>query len=117
MALRDRRHRRLRLWDQAVSRRKTILLHPDDNVVVACSDIARAEQLLIDGEAVEAGDAVTLGHKLARRDIGLGERVIKYGIPIGSATTTIARGKWVHMHNMKSDYIAAHDRNGSETPE
>lgn len=100
-----------------MSRRDTILLHPDDNVVVACSDIARAEQLLIDGEAVEAGDAVTLGHKLARRDIGIGERVIKYGIPIGSATAAIARGEWVHMHNMKSDYIAAHGRSGSEAPE
>lgn len=90
-----------------------ILLHPDDNVVVCCRTIAAGEPVSLDGETVAAGGAVTLGHKLARRPIARGERIVKYGMPIGSATAPISRGEWIHMHNMKSDYIAAHGRDAA----
>ena len=42
------------------------------------------------------------GHKYARADIKAGERVIKYGFPIGIATCDIKAGEWVHTHNMKT---------------
>jgi len=42
------------------------------------------------------------GHKLAARDIKCGEQIIKYGYPIGVATTDIKAGEWVHTHNLKS---------------
>ncbi|WP_299941726.1 UxaA family hydrolase [uncultured Nitratireductor sp.] len=47
---------------------------------------------------------VTLGHKVAARDIATGERIMKYGAPIGSATAEIAAGEHVHVDNIKSDY-------------
>jgi hypothetical protein len=31
--------------------------------------------------------------------------VIKFGVPIGSATVPIEAGRHVHVHNIKSDYI------------
>lgn len=87
-----------------------ILLHPDDNVLV-CREPIRAGQLLdIDGAVVTAPGDVPLGHKIARRDLAAGERVLKYGAPIGSMTRAAARGEHVHLHNMKSDYIASHTR-------
>jgi hypothetical protein len=45
-----------------------------------------------------------IGHKLARRTIAPGEKIMKYGAPIGSATARIAVGDHVHVHNVKSDY-------------
>jgi len=48
---------------------------------------------------------LTLGHKLAARAIRAGEKILKYRVPIGSATQDIAAGEHVHLHNMKSDYI------------
>ena len=42
------------------------------------------------------------GHKYALRDIRAGEEIIKYGYPIGTATADIARGKWVHTHNLRT---------------
>ncbi|HRJ73596.1 MAG TPA: SAF domain-containing protein [Terrimicrobiaceae bacterium] len=39
------------------------------------------------------------------RDIRTGEKILKYGVPIGSATCDIAFGEHVHLHNMKSDYL------------
>ena len=45
-----------------------------------------------------------LGHKIARRAIAAGEKIVKYGAPIGSATVAIPAGAHVHVHNVKSDY-------------
>ncbi len=42
------------------------------------------------------------GHKYARCDISVGEKVIKYGFPIGVATCDIQRGEHVHTHNVKT---------------
>ena len=49
-------------------------------------------------------------HKIARKEILKGEKIIKYGVSIGSAVKDITFGEHVHMHNMKSDYISSHTR-------
>ena len=43
------------------------------------------------------------GHKYALTDIKAGENIIKYGNPIGHATTEIKKGEHVHTHNMKTN--------------
>lgn len=42
------------------------------------------------------------GHKYAVRDIRKGEKVVKYGQPIGYATEDIPRGAHIHTHNLKT---------------
>ena len=42
------------------------------------------------------------GHKYAVRDIEKGEKVIKYGYPIGVASENIKKGDHVHSHNLKT---------------
>ncbi len=39
------------------------------------------------------------------REIAPGEKIIKYGVPIGSAVLRISVGEHVHTHNIKSDYL------------
>ena len=73
-----------------------------------------AESLVIEGEVVVARCDVALGHKIARRLIRAGEHVVKYGMAIGSSTLEIHPGDWVHLHNMKSDYIPSHTRDSRE---
>ena len=46
-----------------------------------------------------------IGNKLAAAPIAAGERVIKVGVPIGTATRAIESGEHVHSHNLRSDYI------------
>ncbi len=41
-------------------------------------------------------------HKYAKRDIKKGEKIIKYGYPIGMATADIKEGDHVHIHNCKT---------------
>ena len=43
------------------------------------------------------------GHKYALTDIKTGENIIKYGNPIGHATTDIKKGEHVHTHNIKTN--------------
>lgn len=83
---------------------RLLLLNPADTVVVARCAIAAGEALWLGGVRISLDRAVTLGHKLACRAMSPGGKVLKYGVPIGSATTSIAVGDHVHLHNMKSDY-------------
>lgn len=91
-------------------------ISPDDNVLVAVRTLEPGTLLEIGGRAIPLGTRVSLGHKIAARDIAAGERVIKYGVPIGSATTSIRAGEPVHLHNMKSDYLPTY-RRGTESSE
>jgi hypothetical protein len=87
-----------------------IQLHPDDNIVVCCRDVRAGETVSAGSLQLVVAQDVALGHKLAARGLDAGDKVIKYGTPIGSMTAPIEAGGWVHMHNMKSDYIGAHLR-------
>jgi L-fuconolactonase len=88
-----------------------MLLHSDDNVLVCCRAVRAGERFHINpNEEVHVLQDTDLGHKLARRALSAGEKVIKYGAPIGSITAAVQAGGWIHLHNMKSDYISAHTR-------
>ncbi|MEM7028406.1 MAG: UxaA family hydrolase [Chloroflexota bacterium] len=80
-------------------------LSPQDNVLVLIRSLAQGETFRIAGHSFQLATAVTLGHKIAACDIQAGEKIIKYGVPIGSAKTDIRQGDHVHLHNIKSDYI------------
>ena len=49
---------------------------------------------------------VPAGHKIALADIKKGEKVVKYGYPIGVATQDIKKGDFVHTHNLASALTA-----------
>ena len=72
-------------------------------------------------EGIKAGDDVTgwimdqdktvslktrndipIGHKLAIRQLGNNDTVIKYGVDIGRAVAPIAVGEHAHVHNIKT---------------
>lgn len=89
---------------------RLILLHPDDNVLICVAPIAAGDILPVGGGTVPAREGITLGHKVARVALAAGDKVVKYGAPIGSMTADADAGQWVHLHNMKSDYIASHTR-------
>jgi hypothetical protein len=90
-----------------------IRLSPTDNVVVCCRSVIAGEALAIDGIDLVVKHDVALGHKLALVPLETGDIVLKYGVPIGSMTAAAAAGDWVHMHNMKSDYMPAHLRDAT----
>ena len=87
-----------------MSGHQLLLLSKTDNVLVALGPVDNGLNKVSDGNMLDVVDAVALGHKVARCPIMKGEKIIKYGVPIGSALCDIAAGQHVHVHNMKSDY-------------
>ena len=94
-----------------------ILLHPTDNVAVALRDLQAGQQITLpDGRTLTLHNAIAFGHKVAVRSIAQGEKVLKYGLPIGSATRAIAAGEHVHVQNLKSDYIWNRQKKDASNP-
>jgi altronate hydrolase len=79
---------------------RVIRIHPDDTVVVALGALGAGATIDLDGARVKLGSDVPAGHKVAIQPHEPGAPVIKYGFPIGRATQPIARGDWVHSHNL-----------------
>src|SRR5215469_15680536 len=76
----------------------SIRLNPADNVAVALRLLARGAQ----ASDIPLRDDIPAGHKFALSPIPARANVIKYGYPIGLATTDIAPGQHVHLHNLQS---------------
>jgi hypothetical protein len=91
-------------------KRNFVLLNEKDNVFVCCKQLLVGEVAAVEGRNIAMSGDITVGHKIARKEILKGEKIIKYGVSIGSATKDITFGEHVHMHNMKSDYISSHTR-------
>jgi diadenosine tetraphosphate (Ap4A) HIT family hydrolase len=81
-----------------------LLLHPDDNVLVARAAAPEGAEIARDTGPVRLSQMIPMAHKIARRTIAIGETIRKYGMPIGIATEAIAPGAHVHVHNIRSGY-------------
>ncbi|MDP9629075.1 UxaA family hydrolase [Ensifer sp. 1H6] len=87
---------------------RLLLLAEKDNVFVCREHIPEGSRISVGGQEFTLAKTVQRGHKVARRAILPGEKVYKYGAPIGSAVVAIAPGDHVHVHNVKSDYTPSH---------
>ncbi len=77
-----------------------IRIHPADDVATMLGDGASGDIVTLPELTVAALQPVPRGHKIALRDIAVGEAVRKYGAPIGHATAPIRAGEHVHSHNL-----------------
>lgn len=78
---------------------KSIRIHPLDNVAVALTDLHAGETVA----RITLREDVPAGHKVALAPLHPGDKVIKYGCPIGHATVEVAPGSWLHTHNVRTD--------------
>ena len=88
--------------------RKLLRIHGNDNVLIVVSPIRPGDRDSVDGHELVFTQEIAIGHKVAARDIKAGEKVYKCGVPIGSAKQRIPAGAHMHLHNLKSDYIATY---------
>ncbi len=94
---------------------RLIRLHAKDNVAAVTAAVGVGQMLELEGRQIRAAASVPTGHKMAVAEIDAGEKVIKYGVPIGSALCRIQPGQYVHTHNLKSDYLPTYTLDGSNT--
>ena len=83
-----------------------IQLSPLDGVATVLRAVGRGESITVGcGTAVSTVDVredIPLCHKIALSQLMPGDRILKYGEPIGEATAKIQPGSHVHVHNLRS---------------
>lgn len=82
-----------------------LLMSPEDNCMIARTALAKGDTVTIDGQAVTLSQNILIGHKVARRALAVGDKVLRYGALIGSITAPVGIGEHIHTHNLESDYI------------
>jgi altronate dehydratase len=80
-----------------------LIIHPRDNVAVALTAMTAGDMVTANGiESFKTMDEIPVSHKIAIRDISIGEEIIKYGETVAVSTQIIKKGQWVHTHNLES---------------
>ena len=82
--------------------KEIVVIDETDSVAVAIREIAQGQKIGIDGKTLTAKDDIRVPHKIALKAIRKGEKILKYGYPIGYAKQDIAEGELVHLHNAHS---------------
>lgn len=82
---------------------QALLIHDGDSVAVALADLKAGTSVTLPCGNVTVVEDITRGHKFALKPIAAGEKVFKYGYPIGRAKCDIQAGQHVHSHNLKTD--------------
>ena len=80
-------------------------LEPADNVAVLLTEVAKGTQVTVqtpkEPMVISSLDAIPFGHKIALQPIPKSGMVVKYGRPIGRATSEIPKGGLVGAHNIE----------------
>jgi len=86
-----------------------VLHDPKDSVAVVVVEGVRAGQtltaLILDEDrtmSLSCNEDIPLGHKVALKDMKVGDTVIKYGVDIGKVVAPIRVGQHAHVHNIKT---------------
>lgn len=77
-------------------------MHPADNVAVALEPLQKGETVAFGDKSLTVLEDIPQGHKIAFTRLNAGEKVVKYGFPIGRTTSSVEKGAWVHVHNVKT---------------
>ncbi len=86
-----------------------IVHEPGDMVGVVVVEGVKAGQHLtgwvMEGDKtldISVKNDIPIGHKLALKDLAVGDTVIKYGVDIGKVVAPIKAGEHLHVHNVKT---------------
>jgi (2R)-sulfolactate sulfo-lyase subunit alpha len=86
-----------------------VLHDPNDSVAVIVVEGIQAGQtltgLILDEDrtiTLPCSQDIPIGHKVALKDMNVGDTVIKYGIDIGKVVAPIKTGQHAHVHNIKT---------------
>lgn len=85
------------------------VVHPADNVATLLNDAPAGPVGVLGRENLAElllAEPIALGHKAALAPISAGEAIVKFGVSIGSASSDIRAGQWVHLHNCRSNFDA-----------
>jgi altronate hydrolase len=83
--------------------KKLIKVDPTDNVAVALVNLVAGETIAFEGEDVVVLSDTKMKHKIAMKDFESGDKIIMYGVIVGKASQTIAKGDVITTANVKHE--------------
>ncbi|MGB8192902.1 MAG: altronate dehydratase family protein [Chitinophagaceae bacterium] len=78
-----------------------VKVHPDDNVLVALTNLAKGERVASNGTELVLHDNIPAKHKFVTADLQKGDAIFMYGVLVGKAETTIPKGGLITTSNVK----------------
>ncbi len=91
-----------------------LVIDSKDNVAVALRDLPPGTEVTLSIRArvrrISVRDPIPSNHKMAIAKVRRGAAVVKYGEPIGEATSIILPGSHVHIHNLQSRRVRPRKR-------
>ncbi len=94
------------LSTQSGPRRRALQVHPQDNVLVALTDLKKGEEVSVSGGTLILVTDVQAKHKFTTANLESGDSVVMYGVSIGKAVTPILKGESVTTKNVRH-HVAA----------
>lgn len=82
-------------------KRNIAKVHPDDNVLVALTNLAKGERVASNGTEVVLHDNVPAKHKFVTTDLNQGDPIFMYGVLVGKAQSAIPKGGLITTSNVK----------------
>ena len=85
------------------SYQKILQIHPNDNILVALTDLKKGEQILFEDRLYVLQNDIAAKHKFAKIDFVKGASIFMYGVLVGKATKEILKGGLISTSNIIHD--------------
>lgn len=83
------------------SKRLVIKMHPDDNVLVALTDLSKGESVVFENETYLLQDTIKAKHKFYTTNLKAGDEIIMYGVLVGKVQCDVVKGSLMTTENLK----------------
>lgn len=81
----------------------TLQIHPDDNLLVALTDLEAGQTVSANGTSVVVRTKVPAKHKIAMTDLEAGDKIYMYGVLVGTVTESVPAGGLLTTANTKHE--------------
>jgi len=82
--------------------KKTVVqLHPNDNVLVALTDLEKGKTVVFENESFVMQDTIKAKHKFYMSDFQFGDEIFMYGVLVGKVQSDVAKGSLMTTENLK----------------
>lgn len=82
-------------------KQRVLKIHPKDNVLVALQNLVKGETIQYEGEAYILQEDINAKHKFFMQDMNTGDKVIMYGVLVGTVQSAVSRGSKMATANTK----------------
>ena len=82
---------------------KILQIHPNDNILVALTDLKKGDQILFEDRLYVLQNDIAAKHKFAKIDFVKGASIFMYGVLVGKATKGILKGGLISTSNIVHD--------------